>query len=95
MTTYFYFPRKDNRIQPNAEHTKRGVRMRERTVAHASRPTTGSPRVRWHSYKNALALSDNSTNTTRTISIDNDFATEPLYLFTFRTREVPETTAFR
>ena len=45
--------------------------------------TRRGARVRWHSCKNALALLDNNANTTRTISIDIDFATEPLYLFTF------------
>ena len=47
----------------------------------------GSPlrgaRARWHSCKNVLALSDNSMNTTRTISIDNDFTTEPTDLLLF------------
>ena len=37
----------------------------------------------------ALVLSDNSTNTTRTISIDNDFATEASYLFTFAPERSP------
>ena len=49
----------------------------------------GSPRARWHSSKNSLALSDNSANTTRTISIDINFATEPSYLFTFAPERSP------
>ena len=49
----------------------------------------GSPRVCWHSCKNALVLLNNSANTTRTISIDNDFATEPSFLFTFAPERSP------
>ena len=68
--------KKINRFWPNAAHARRW-------------PTVGSPRARWHSCKNALALSDNSANTTRIISIDNDFTTEPSYLFTFAPERSP------
>ena len=33
--------------------------------------------ARWHISKNVLALSENSVNTTRIISIDNDFVMKP------------------
>ena len=68
----------------------------ERTVAHRRGPRKAglqseAPRAeeahaRWHSCKKALMLPNNSANTTRTISIDNDFATEPSYLFTFTSK---------
>ena len=65
-------------------------RARERTTAHRHSPREASLQreaargeeayARWRSCKNALALSNNSANTTRTISTDNDFAMKPLEL---------------
>ena len=70
MKNYFNFPRKRQINFGPTRPTWGAAHARRQLVA-------GSPRACWHSCKNALALSNNSVNPTRTISIDSDFATEP------------------
>ena len=70
MKSYFYSPRKTKLILAQC-----GPRVETARGEEA--------RAHWHSCKNTLALSENSANTTRTIFIDNDFATKPSDLLLF------------
>ena len=76
MKSYFYSPRKTKLILAQC-----GPRVETARGEEA--------RAHWHSCKNTLALSENSANTTRTISIDNDFATEPSDLSPLYNGKVP------
>ena len=75
MKSYFYSPRKTKLILAQC-----GPRVETARGEEA--------RAHWHSCKNTLALSENSANTTRTISIDSCFATKPLELPPFYNAKV-------